>query len=242
MVKMTHDELLSKAEECFKRGEYQKAELVLNEFIESDQSNPSAYFYLANIFHMKGEIGKAIKAFNKVLKLDPGHTDASISLSVLYNDIGRYEEAKKIFDTANERVKTPSAQHGLEDGHVNKKFATKHFEIAEMYMSYNRFDEALFEFNKVVKLDPFNYEARVKIAKVYAKKGFISKAFEELRKLKNEVPSYMPARVALGILHYGSGNILEAQAEWEKVLIKEPANEEASMYLNLSKTATETVL
>ena len=235
-------ELLAKGEDCFKRGEYTKAQKILSDLIDEDPKCVDAYFYLANIFHLNGEIGKAIKAFNKVLSLDPNHTDASISLSVLYNDIGRYEEAKKIFEVAGERVKSPGQGKGLEDKHVNKKFALKHFELAEMYMSYNRFDEALFEYNKSVGLDPENLDARVKVAKVYAKKGFVSKAFEELRRVKNEHPSYMPARIALGVLHYSNGSILEAQSEWEKVLIKNPGNEEAHMYLNLSKTATETTL
>ena len=60
--------------------------------------------------------------------------------------------------------------------------------------------------------------------------------------LKNEHPTYLEARVALGILYYGNGKILEAQSEWERVLSKEPHNQEAGMYLNLSKTATETTL
>ena len=61
----------------------------------------------------------------------------------------------------------------LEDKHINKKFASKHYELADLYLSYNRYDEALFEFNKVVGLDPENLEARIKISKVYAKKGFV---------------------------------------------------------------------
>ena len=130
----------------------------------------------------------------------------------------------------------------MEDAHINKKFSSKHFELADLYLSYNRYDEALFEFNKVVALDPSNLEAKIKIAKVYAKKGFIAKAIEELRTLKNEEPNYAPARIALGVIHYGNGNVLEAQAEWEKVVLKDPFNQEANMYLNLSKTATETNL
>ncbi|MCO4792633.1 MAG: tetratricopeptide repeat protein [Bacteriovoracaceae bacterium] len=243
MITLPTEELINKGIDCYTQGDLKKAQAFFNEVVEVDGRSIDAFFHLANIFHVKGEIGKAIKAFNKVLSLDPGHTDAAISLSVLYNDIGKYEEAKKVFNIANERVKTggPTGEL-LEDSHVNKKFSLKHFEIAEMYMSYNRYDEALFEYNKSAALDIENYEIRVKIAKVYAKKGFISKAFEELRKLKNEQPSYIPARLALGILHYGNGNIIEAQAEWEKVLVKEPKNDEAKMYLNLAKTATETTL
>lgn len=245
-MEIDQNELLLKGRTCFDRGDLKRAAVIYNELLEG--ADPSAdkalmvecYFQMGNIFHYQGEIGKAIKAFNKVLELEPGHTDASISLSVLYNDIGHYESAKKVFVQANERVKSKSQNGGIEDMHVNKKFASKHLEIAEMYMSYNRHDEALFEYNKVIALDPSLLNVRVKIAKVYAKKNFMAKAFDELKRLKNEEPNYMEARVALGILYYGCGQILEAQSEWERVLAKEPQNSEAAMYLNLSRTATET--
>ncbi|MDD0854814.1 tetratricopeptide repeat protein [Halobacteriovorax sp. GB3] len=242
MEKIDISSELTRGIEAFKKGEYAKASTLFNEVIEVDGKNVDAFFYLANIFHIRGEIGKAIKAFNKVLEIDPNHTDASISLSVLYNDIGHYENAKKVFEKANERVKAKKTGEGIEDKHINKKFAIKHLEIADLYLTYNRFDEALFEYNKVVALDPENYEARIKVAKVYAKKGFSSKAFDELQRLKNENPSYQPARVAMGVLYYGNGKILEAQSEWERVLSMDPKNSEAAMYLNLSKTATETSL
>lgn len=235
--------LLDQGKLAFQKGDYKKAQVLLNDIIEVDHKNAEAFFYLANIFHINGEIGKAIKGFSKVLEIDPCHTDASISLSVLYNDIGRYEEARKVFEKANERVKNKThLGKGVDDQHINKKFSQKHYEIAELYFSYGRYDEALFEYNKVCSLDCDFLEARIKVAKVYAKKGFMAKALEELKTLKNENPEYIPARIALGILHYGNGNILEAQSEWQRVLAKDPYNSEAGMYLNLSKTATETNL
>ena len=243
MESLREKELVKSGREYFERGEYKNAKMIFSEIIESNRTSIDAYFYLANIFHISGEIGKAIKAFNKVLELDPSHTDAAISLSVLYNDIGHYEDAKKVFDKANERVKARTVTNeGIDDQHINKKFSLKHYELAELYMTYNRFDEALFEYNKAIALDLGNLDARIKIAKVYAKKGFMSKAFDELKKVKNEMPDFLPARVSLGVLYYGNGNILEAQSEWEKVLSKEPHHSEAQMYLNLSKTATETSL
>tara|TARA_R110002049_G_scaffold298451_1_gene488172 strand:+ start:274 stop:1020 length:747 start_codon:yes stop_codon:yes gene_type:complete len=246
VIEIDRSELLSKGRNCFDRGDLKRASIIYNELLEgADPVNDrdtlvECYFQMGNIFHHQGEIGKAIKAFNKVIELEPSHTDASISLSVLYNDIGHYESAKKVFVQANERVKAQGASGGVEDTHVNKKFAGKHLEIAEMYMSYNRYDEALFEYNKVIALDPTLLNVRVNIAKVYAKKNFMAKAFDELKRLKNEEPNYMEARVALGVLYYGAGQILEAQSEWERVLAKDPQNSEAAMYLNLSRTATET--
>ena len=241
METFNSNELLEKGKACYNSGEYKKAAAILNEIIEVDPKSIDALFYLANIFHINGEIGKAIKAFNKVITLDQTHTDAAISLSVLYNDIGHYEEAKKVFNQANERVKSRAlGNEGIDDQHVNKKFALKHLELADLYMTYNRFDEALFEYNKVASLNTEDLEVRIKIAKVYAKKGFVAKAIDELKSLRSEEPNYIGGRIALGVLQYGNGNILEAQSEWQKVLSMEPHNPDAAMYLNLSQTATET--
>lgn len=235
------NDLLKKAKDAFNKNDLKTASLFLNEVIEQNPNATEAYFYLANVFHVRGELGKAIKAFQRVLELDPNHTDAAISLSVIFNDIGKYEEAKAIFEKANNQVKNTQHQ-GLSDPHLNKKFSLKHYELAEMYLSFGRADEALFEYNKAITLDPDNLEIRIKVAKAYTKKGFVSKAFEELKRLKNEQPGYMPARIALGLLYYGNGNIIEAQAEWQNVLSREPEHAEATMYVNLSRSATETTV
>lgn len=234
-------DLLKKAKEAFQKNDLKTASLFLNEIIEQNPNATEAFFYLANVFHVRGELGKAIKAFQRVLELDPHHTDAAISLSVIYNDIGKYEEAKAIFEKANNQVKNTQTS-GLTDPHLNKKFSLKHYEIAEMYASYGRAEEALFEYNKAATLDPDNLEIRIKIAKTYTKKGFTSKAFDELKRLKNEHPGYMPARIAMGLLFFGNGNIIEAQAEWQNVLSREPAHPEANMYIQLSRGATETTV
>jgi tetratricopeptide (TPR) repeat protein len=235
------NDLLKKAKEAFQKNDLKTAGLLLNEVIEQNPNSTEGFFYLANVFHVRGELGKAIKAFSRVLELDPHHTDAAISLSVIYNDIGKYEEAKTIFEKANNQVKNNQGQ-GLSDPHLNKKFSLRHYEMAEMYASYGRYDESLFEYNKAATLDPDNLEIRIKISKNYSKKGFISKAFEELKRLKNEQPGYMPARIALGLLYYGNGNIIEAQTEWQNVLSREPGHTEALMYVNLSRGANETTI
>lgn len=234
------EEKLNKAKTCFEAKEFQTSLNILNVIIEEEPTNTSAIFMIANIFHIKGEISKAIKAFKRVLEIEPGHTEAAISLSVLLNDIGQYAEAKKIFETTSERVKINKTDMSLSDKHINKKFSLKHYEIAELYLTYNRIDEALYEYGKAIQLDNENLEARIKIAKAYAKKGFVNKAQDELVRLKNEKPNYLPGRIALGVLLYGTGDVLRAQSEWEKVISLDPMNSEAAMYINLSRTATET--
>lgn len=231
-------QLLERGIYSFKKKDYKNALLAFNEILEVEKKVPEdVFFYLGNIFHEKGELGKAIKSFQRVLEINPNHTDAAISLSVLYNDIGRYEEAKKLFATADMRVK--SSTSGVVDEHINKKFSYKHYELAEMYASYNRFEEALSEYDKAIKLDQTNHEVKLKLAKLYSKRGYISKAFETLKKLKQDDPTYFAGRIALGLLYYGNSNVVEAQIEWRGVLAQDPKNQEAMMYMKMSERATE---
>ena len=239
---LEHEKLLKDAKALMDTRNFKKALSIYNRVLEEDAQNIEAMFSAANIFHMRGDISKAIKAFKQVLKIDPDHTDASVSLSVLYNDIGHYDEARKLFNQVNNRVKKVTNETSLTDEHIDKKFSLKHYETADLYLTYNRYDEALREFENAIKLDATNLEARLKIAKVYAKKGFINKAHEELTRLKNENPNYLPGRISLGVLYYGRGDVIQAQAEWQKVLSLDPINSEASMYMNLSKTASETTV
>ncbi len=239
---MNNEKSLNQVRVLIKSHEFKKAEKYLSTMISGGSGDSSVYFELGNLYHTRGEIGRAIKSFKKTLELEPSHTDASISLSVLLNDVGQYNEARKVFEETDRRVKKGDSGSLIDDKHINKKFSLKHLELADLYLTYNRFDEALFELKKASALDPENLQFRLKLAKIYSKKGFKGKAVDELVKLKNEKPDYLEARVALGVVYFGLGNILEAQTEWEKVLSKEPKNSDAITYLELSKNANEVSL
>ena len=239
---MNFEKEIGQVKALVKSKELKKAEIFLGDMISRNGDDARCYFELGQIYLGRGEVGRAIKSFKKTLELDSSHTDASISLSVLLNDVGQYGKARDVFELADKRVKSGSGQSLIEDKHINKKFSLKHYELAELYLTYNRFDEALFELKKAGALDPENLEFRLKLAKVYSKKGFSGKATEELTKLKNERPDFLDGRVALGVVLFGEGNVLGAQSEWEKVLSVDPSNKRAKTYLELSNNASEVSL
>jgi tetratricopeptide (TPR) repeat protein len=223
--------------------QYSQAERMLSDALVKNPSNAELYFVLGNLFHEQGLIGKAIKAFTKALELEPEHTEASISLSILFNDIGKYDDAKKLFESTTERVKGPSSEQAIQkDTKVNSKFAEKHYELAELYMSYDRLDEALFEYQKAINLNHTLTEVKVKMAKAYSRKGFQAKAIDVLNQAKKEHPNDAAIRLALGLVYFGQGDIIRAQSEWQKAISVEPNNHDAKMYLELSQNANETSL
>jgi tetratricopeptide (TPR) repeat protein len=221
-------------QDLFTRREFKKAEEILKTHIQIAPTHADTYYLLAVNYYLQNQIGPALENLKKTLSIDPKHTDAAICLSVLCNDIGKYDDAKLAFEQANQSV---TLKQSTGDRDIDKKFSVKHLELADLYFRYQRFDESIEEYSKAARLDPTTLDIRIRRAKAYAKKGFFTRSMQELQQLKVEQPHFTPARIQLGLLHYSQGNILDAELEWEGVIHLDAQNREALTYLNMAKKA-----
>lgn len=219
-------------QDFLKRREYAQAEALIREWLEREPESADAYYHIGVLYYFQGQPGKAIEGLRKALSFDSKHTDAAICLSVILNDIGKYEEAKQVFEKANQSV---AHQRSGDDKEVDRKFAVKHLELADLYFRYRRYDESIEEYAKAALLDSTVLDIRIRLAKAYAKKGFVTRAMQELQQLKNEHQEFIPARIQLGLLHFSQGNVLDAELEWESVLQIQSENREAIAYLEMAK-------
>ncbi len=219
-------------QDLLSKRKFSQAESMIQKRMREEPNNPDVHYLLGVMYYFQGQVGLTVENLKKALSLDPKHTDAAICLSVLFNDIGKYDEAKRIFEQANQSV---THKQTLGDAGIDRKFAVKHLEIADLYFRYRRYDEAIEEYSKAAHLDPTLLEVRIKRAKAYAKKGFLTRSMQDLQQLKLEHPHFIPARIQLGLLHYSQGNILDAELEWETVIDIEPDNREAIAYLQMAK-------
>ncbi len=222
-----------KIQELIHQRNFADAQRLIQQKIEGEPHNPDGYHLEGVLFSYTGKIGKAIESFRKALKIDPKHTDTAICLSVLLNDIGRYDEAKKVFEHANTSI---AEKRPGDDRAVDRKFSVKHVELADLYYRYKRFDEAIEEYSKAIQLDPKNLEVFIKRSKAYYKKGFVSRAIQELQTLKKENPGYTRVRIQLGLFHLNQGNVLDAELEWETALEFDPNNKQIKDYLKLAQS------
>ncbi|MEK6704678.1 MAG: tetratricopeptide repeat protein [Candidatus Poribacteria bacterium] len=221
-----------KIQELLFKRDFPAAELLIDEKLREEPASADAYYFLGIFHYFSGQFGLTVDNLNKALSLDPHHTDAAICLSVIFNDVGKYNEAKRVFEQANQSVTNKQTGDNLE---IDKKFSIKHLELADLYFRYRRYDEAIADYTKAGILDPYTLDIRIRLAKAYAKKGFISRSMQELQQLKNTHQNYIPARIQLGLLHYSQGNLLDAELEWEGVLDIEPMNREAISYIEMAK-------
>jgi tetratricopeptide (TPR) repeat protein len=213
---------------------YRVAEEQLARALTVEPDNADYYYLRGLLRSYQGRLVDSIEDLKRSLSIEPRHTDAAVCLSIILNDIGRYDEAKKVFEQANHSVFLKQIGDDLQ---IDRRFAVKHFEMGDLYFRYRRFDEAIEEYNKAILLDPQSIDMRIKRAKAFAKKGFITRAIQDLQQLKQERPTDLAVRVQLGLLHYSQGNVLDAELEWESVLELDPVHREAIAYLELIKSA-----
>jgi tetratricopeptide (TPR) repeat protein len=233
---MNASETDRRIQELLGRRDFKRAEELIRKRLEAEPDSSDAYYLQGVSLYFQGHLGQAVESFRRSLELDPRHTDSAICLSVLFNDIGKYDEARKVFEQANQSVAHKRTGDDLD---VDRKFAVKHLELADLYFRYRRYDEAIEEYGKAALLDPQTLEIRIRRAKAFAKKGFTTRAIQELQQLKNEHGDYVPARIQLGLLHYSQGNVLDAELEWEAVADFDPTNREAQAYLEMAKQARQ---
>lgn len=234
MADFLAQDMFAEAKEAFIAGNYKVAEPVLQQMILQNTRNPEVFQMLATMAYDKGQFNKAIKTFKRALEIDPGYTDASVGLSIILNDLGRYDEGKKIFEDARNLLDRRS---GKMDPYVEEKIASKHEELADLYFQYKKYSESLDQLFKAQKLTTRRAEIVMRISECYVKLGEPERAIRDLRDLLREYPHLTAARLKLGTIYYNMNNIADATEQWENVLVREPGHSEARKYLKMAQAA-----
>lgn len=219
------DEMLKEARQYFIEGKYKLAEPLLEQLLLQNLRNPEIHQMLATLYYDRGQFNKAIKTFKRALEIDPGYTDASVGLSIILNDLGRYEEGRKVFQEARQILderKKPSL------GFLDESISKKHEELADLYAQSRQWAESLENLLKAQKLMPQRRrDLGVKIADSYSRIGESQKAIRELKEVLFIDSDHTMARLKLAELYARNNRIAEAIDQWEAVLLKEPNNREA---------------
>lgn len=214
-------EILDQAKGFFKRGQLKAAEPLVNQLILGGTKSAEIFHMLGTILYDQGKFNKAIRSFKRALELDPGYTDASIGLSIILNDLGRYEEGRKVFEEAQAMLARKSTQ---EDPYIDEKLAIKHDELGELYCQYKRYEEGLAQYKTALNLSSRTPELTMKIADCLENLGRWDEAEQTLKNLIKTYPDFFTARNKLGKLYYEQNKIPEAIDAWENVLSRDPQN------------------
>ncbi len=227
-------ELLQLARDKFIAGDYKATQTLLAQILPKNDRVPEVFQMLATIFYSNGQFNKAIKTFKRALEIDPYYTDASVGLSIILNDLGRYDEGKKVFLEAQSLLERKNRRP---DPSVNDKIAAKYEELADLLFQCQKYDEALEQFQKALNISQRKQQIGLSIIACYLKMGNKDKAIRELKTLLKEFPQFIAGRNRLASLLYEVNKVADAIQQWETVLAKDPKNPEATKNLKMAQTS-----
>lgn len=233
---------IADAKKLLAQGHVAAAKDLLMDLDHGGQSTAELQYLLGTILHRENKFAEAVDRFKRALQIDPHFTDAAISLSIIYNDTGHYQEGKQVFEQAEKAAFHKSVATPTPSIMLAREISQKHLELGNLYRKLQRFDEAANEFLKASRVDPDNFDARILLAKTHGQRGQMQQAQIELEKLVREHPDHVPARVHLALLYYALGNTVDAQIELHEAQLKDPGNEQVKMYLQMTRAATESTI
>lgn len=228
-------ELLQLTRDKFIAGDYKATQSLIAQILPKNDKIPEVFQMLATIFYSNGQFNKAIKTFKKALEIDPFYTDASVGLSIILNDLGRYEEGRKVFMEAQSLLERKNRRP---DPTVNDKIAAKLEELADLMVQCHRYEEALEHYQKALSLTQRKQQVTLSIVDCYVKTGHKEKAIRELKNLLKETPQFVGGRNRLASLLYENNKVADAIQQWETVLSRDPKNPEALKNLKMAQSAT----
>jgi tetratricopeptide (TPR) repeat protein len=226
---------LQRGRDHFVTNQYDKAEKALAPLARDRIPFADVYSMLGSINYQKGRLLDALGFFEEALRLNPAYTEAALNLALTYNDLGKYEESKKVYQRMiSSRKKEPVGAGSVKvDPFIKGKLANMHADVGMAYEQAGMHDEAAAEYRRALALCPQYVDIRTRLGVALRAVGDTSGAEREFIKAKKEHPNLMSPRLQLGMTYYTAGRRGDAAREWREVLGMEPANKFAKLYLRL---------
>jgi len=225
--------MIEEAKFFFHSHKFNKAEELFKKVILKRKEFADIHNYLGLIAHEEGRYGEAIKHFKNALKINSNYTEAMLNLSILYNDVGEYENAKKLVLKSRKEAK---ASKRAMDPFIRSKLANKHAEVADWYHGIGAFREAIGEYKRALDLEDSYADIRTKMAVCMREKGDLKGAMNELKKAVKANNKYADAHIQLGVTYYAMGKKADARKTWQSASKKFPPNKSIKMYLKFTNS------
>src|SRR5260221_13944389 len=151
---------------------------------------------LGVIYHQQGKLAEAEGMFQEALRINPAYTEAALNLAVTYNDLGKYREAKDVYQSA--MAASRNAPRNL-DPFAKGKIANMHADIGAAYHGVGLFEDAVREYQRALTLCPGFVDIRTRLGSTYREMGDIEAAVHEFERVRAENPNFANGRLHLGL-------------------------------------------
>ncbi len=230
-MKERWQELYEMGKRAFNEKNYEEARTIFEKVIRAKDDCADVYNMLGVIYFIDNRYDDAIRAFRRALDINPFYIEASLNLSIVYNETGEFDKAQQAYAAA--KASSGRSTRTYLDPYVKGRLANKHAEIGDIYRELGLYYDAAREYNMALALRADLVDVKMRLGMVYRNMGDYKKSIAELREAKELNPKFLPARIQLGLTYYAMGDKDRAREEWSEVLKYNPNDRLVRMYLKL---------
>ncbi len=172
--------------------------------------------------------------FDEALRINPAYTEAALNLVVTCNDLGKYAEAKLVYERAMATSKRAPREL---DPFAKGKIANMHADIGDAYRAVTLYEEAVREYEQALALCPTFVDIRTELGNTRREMGDLTARSGSSNGCARRARASSAGRLKLGLVYYAAARRDDAGAEWRAVLAADPDNRAAKMYLALLEPA-----
>jgi tetratricopeptide (TPR) repeat protein len=235
--------------EDFRRRAVQEFESI----VQRDPNDVASYLVLAQLYRASDESMKAEETLKKALALQPDSPDASTQLALLYMDLGDYRSAIDLLQKLVAKDDDPellgTLAYAYEQLHDYRSAASTYNRalqrdpdnqryrksLGENLLYSRQYDQAREEYEGVLRTNPADAEAYLRLSQLYRAQGKYDLARENLGKAEELAPENLEIGYNLVLLDEMEGKTQDALNRIQKVL-QETAKNGANSYTAQEKT------
>jgi len=182
------------------------------------------HFSRARLLDDQGQPGQAIEEYKKALEIDPNN---SLIYSEMAESYLRNNRVREATDSA-----TKAVQIDRDNTEAHKLLSTIYLQVisranAQQPPSVETINNAIHEFEEILRIDPTERQSFVMLGRLYQIKGDRDKATQIYKQLLGMEPGSEEGVTALAKLHMDAGNYKEAVDLLEQFVTQRPDSDSA---------------
>lgn len=175
--------------------------------IDSKTAEIDAAYKVAQTAFDKRDFDGAIKAFDKVIRLDPKYVEAHASRGMAWSEKAEFDKALKDF---NEALK------------IDPKFAPALLHRGVAWTAKGEYDNAIKDFGALLAIEPKDDAALFNRGLAWSKKGDVDKALKDFNASIKLDDTFLPAFVARGDAWSAKKDYDKALRDYDEALKLDP--------------------
>ncbi|MBE8162541.1 MAG: tetratricopeptide repeat protein [Bdellovibrionaceae bacterium] len=185
----------------------------------------------AQALHQRGSFKESIEQYKQILKAQPTCAEAAFAISVLYNDLGQYQNAKVYFAKAVQA----KAQQNPSLLPLKNEVVQKYQELAYIYSKYKQPQVALKYYLTALSLNPKDKNTFIALGQVLIELKQYSQAISIFKYLNSQDPHSYIIPFQLAHAYYKNKQTLQAIIIWTNLSKQFPYKKELVALTHLTQ-------